>query len=232
MCKPNNMKRIVIFIIVLVSISIIGLYAKCRYYDPRHRLALVDTQIAKLVDNDELKEGDIIFQTSLSRQSKAIQFATHSEFSHCGLIYKNGNDYLVYEAVEPVKLTPLNKWIARGQDGHFVTKRLVDADKVLTDSTIHKMKAVEDRFKNKHYDIYFEWSDDRIYCSELIWKVYKEATGLEVGKLQKLKDFDLTSEAVKAKMKERYGEKIPLEEIVISPSSIYNSDLLKTVIIK
>jgi len=224
------MKRIIIFIIVLVILTIVGLFAKRRYYDPKHKLALVDKQIAKFINNDEFKEGDIIFQTSLSRQSKAIQIATHSEFSHCGLIYKNGKDYFVYEAVEPVKLTPLNKWIAHGQDGHFVTKRLIEANKVLTDSTLHKMKVIEDRFKNKHYDIYFEWSNDRIYCSELIWKVYKEATGLEVGKLQQLKEFDLTSEAVKAKMKERYGEKIPLEEIVISPSSIYNSDILKTVI--
>ncbi len=210
--------------------GLVGIYVKRRLYDPNHKLALVDKQLSKLIDNDELKEGDIIFQTSLSRQSKAIQIATHSEFSHCGLIHKIGNDYFVFEAVEPIKMTPLNKWIARGQDGHFVTKRLLDADKVLTIPTLNKMKISEDRFKNKHYDTYFEWTDDRIYCSELIWKVYKEATGLEVGNLQKLKDFDLTSEAVKSKMKERYGEKIPLEEVVISPASIYNCELLKTVI--
>lgn len=224
------MKRIIIFIIVLVTLGLVGIYVKRRLYDPNHKLALVDKQLSKLIDNDELKEGDIIFQTSLSRQSKAIQIATHSEFSHCGLIHKIGNDYFVFEAVEPIKMTPLNKWIARGQDGHFVTKRLLDADKVLTIPTLNKMKISEDRFKNKHYDTYFEWTDDRIYCSELIWKVYKEATGLEVGNLQKLKDFDLTSEAVKSKMKERYGEKIPLEEVVISPASIYNCELLKTVI--
>ena len=224
------MKRIIIFILVLVTLGLVGIYAKRRIYDPRQKLALVDKQLSKLIDNDEIKEGDIIFQTSLSRQSKAIQIATHSEFSHCGLIHKSGNDYFVFEAVEPVKLTPLNKWIARGQEGHFVTKRLIDADKVLTISALNKMKISEDRFKNKHYDTYFEWSDDRIYCSELIWKVYNEATGLEVGNLQKLKDFDLTSEAVKSKMKERYGEKIPLEEVVISPASIYNCKLLKTVI--
>jgi uncharacterized protein YycO len=63
-------------------------------------------------------------------------------------------------------------------------------------------------------------------CSELIWKVYKEATGLEVGKLEKLKDFDLTSKQVKQKMKERYGDNIPLDETVITPVSIYNSELL------
>jgi uncharacterized protein YycO len=126
-------------------------------------------------------------------------------------------------------MTPLNKWIARGQGEHFVIKRLKTADQVLTKTTLQKMKQIAERFKNKHYDIYFEWTDEKIYCSELIWKVYKESTGLDIGKLEKLRDFDLTGDQVRQKMKERYGDKIPLDEIVISPASIYNSDLLLTV---
>jgi hypothetical protein len=39
----------------------------------------------------------------------------------------------------------------------------------------------------------------------------------------------LTNEAVKKKIKERYGDKIPTEEIVISPASIFDSELLKTI---
>jgi uncharacterized protein YcfL len=46
-----------------------------------------------------LKDGDIIFQTSQSAQSKAIQAATHSKYSHCGIIYKEGSNYFVFEAV-------------------------------------------------------------------------------------------------------------------------------------
>ena len=91
------------------------------------------------------------------------------------------------------------------------------------------MKQVGDQFNGKNYDLTFEWSDDKIYCSELIWKIYQRATGIEIGKLEKLSDFDLTNEAVKKKMKERYGDKIPTEEIVISPASIFDSELLTTV---
>ncbi|MEO8210168.1 MAG: YiiX family permuted papain-like enzyme [bacterium] len=179
--------------------------------------------------SNDIQNGDIIFQTSLSGQSKAIQLATHSEYSHCGLIYKNGNDYFVFEAVQPVKKTPLDKWIARGEGGHFVIKRLKNADQVLTTGILNKMNQAGNNFNGKDYDIYFDWSDEKIYCSELIWKIYQRATGLEIGKLEKLRDFDLTSEAVKQKMKERYGDKPPLDEIVISPVSIFNSDLLTTV---
>ena len=53
------------------------------------------------------------------------------------------------------------------------------------------MKSIGKKYNGKNYDIYFEWSDDRIYCSELVWKMYKEATGIEIGEIQKLSDFDL-----------------------------------------
>lgn len=223
------MKKVIIILGLLGLILIGGLYAKRKYFDPKNQLENAKNEVKKLVDSDEIKNGDLIFQTSLSRQSRAIQLATNSKYSHCGIIYKNGKDFYVFEAVQPVKLTPLEKWIARGKDGRFVIKRLKNADKVLTSSTIEKMKDIGNQFNGKSYDLTFEWSDDKIYCSELIWKIYKRATGLEVGKLQKLKDFDLTDKTVQAIMKERYGDKIPMDEIVISPVAIYDSELLITV---
>ncbi|MNT72775.1 hypothetical protein D3C72_2114080 [compost metagenome] len=91
------------------------------------------------------------------------------------------------------------------------------------------MKGIGEGFLGKNYDATFEWSDSRIYCSELIWKIYQRGAGIEVGKLEKLKDFDLSSAEVKSKLKERYGNQIALEETVISPASIFNSELLTTV---
>lgn len=179
--------------------------------------------------NSSIKNGDLIFQTSVSSQSKAIQLATKSKYSHCGIIYQNGKDFYVFEAIQPVKLTLLSTWINRGKDGKYVIKRLKNGDKLLTPPVISKMKNVGERFKGKNYDLTFEWSDDKIYCSELIWKIYKEATGLEIGRLQKLKDFDLTNPVVKTKMRERYGNNIPLNEPVISPEAVFNSNLLITV---
>ena len=186
----------------------------------------VDAPLGKDV---EFQNGDIIFQTSQSGQSKAIQLATHSKYSHVGIIYNNGGKYFVYEAVQPVKLTPLDKWIDRGLDDHYVVKRLKNADEILTKEALSKMKKVGERYKGKNYDIYFEWSDDKIYCSELVWKVYKEGAGIEIGELEQLRDFDLSHEIVKQKMKERYGDNIPMDEKVISPAVMFDSDELITV---
>lgn len=179
-------------------------------------------------DSSVIKEGDIIFQTSPSSQSKAIQLATNSKYSHVGIIFKeeNTDDFIVLEAVQPVKFTPLQEWIKRGENSHFVIKRLKNADEILTDEAIHKMKNVGNKLLGKNYDLYFEWSNDKIYCSELVWKIYKEALNIEVGKLEKLSSFDLENEIVKSKMKERYGNKIPVNENVISPATIFDSDEL------
>ena len=178
----------------------------------------------------ELRSGDIIFQSSSGGQGKAIQIATGSKYSHVGIVYKEGNDFYVFEAVQPVKITPLQKWIDRGDNNHYVVKRLKNADQVLTDATLKKMKDQGKKYLGKDYDLYFGWADDKIYCSELVWKIYKESCGIELGKLQQLKDFDLSNPIVQYKLKERYGKNIPYEENVISPASIFDSELLEEVV--
>ncbi len=186
------------------------------------------TEHSKL--GNQLKNGDIIFQTSTSNQSKAIQLATGSKYSHMGIIYENDGQFFVYEAVQPVKLTPLKNWIQRGKDGHYVIKRLKNADQVLTPDNLTKMKQIGEQFKGKPYDIHFEWSDEKIYCSELVWKMYKQATNIEIGQLERLADFDLSHERVQTIMKARYGNTIPMDEKVISPAAMYHSDKLVTVV--
>ncbi|MEJ6749382.1 MAG: YiiX family permuted papain-like enzyme [Flavobacteriales bacterium] len=180
-------------------------------------------------DNNEFMSGDIIFQTSESNQSKAIQIATKSRYSHMGIIYLQDNEYYVFEAVQPVKLTLLTDWIKRGENEHYVVKRLKNSKEVLTSEKLSDMKVIGNRFLGKNYDLYFEWSDERIYCSELVWKIYKEALGIEVGELETLQDFDLTNEAVTEKLRERYGNNIPKNELVISPASMFKSEKLQTI---
>jgi uncharacterized protein YycO len=175
------------------------------------------------------RNGDIIFHTSRSSQSLAVQRATHSKYSHMGIVYVEAGGPFVYEAVQPVKLTRLEAWEKRGVGGHFVVKRLRDADRVLTPSNLAKMKAEGRRFQGKSYDPYFEWSNDRIYCSELVWKIFKRALGVEIGSTQVLGDFDLTDPAVKRKIRERWKGTPPREEVVISPGAMFDSDQLVTV---
>ncbi|MFT7606084.1 MAG: hypothetical protein ACI8VT_003682, partial [Saprospiraceae bacterium] len=65
--------------------------------------------------------------------------------------------------------------------------------------------------------------------SELVWKIYYQAFGIKIGELQKIKDFDLSDPVVKAKARERYGNNIPLEELIITPDRMFQSDKLEVI---
>lgn len=176
-----------------------------------------------------LKEGDLIFQETRSEQAKAIRRATHSKYTHVGIILKQHNQFKVLEAVQPVSITNLYAFINRGVNQHYIIKRLNNFE-ILSESNIKKMKKIGLTYLGKEYDLYFEWDDNRIYCSELVWKIYKNALNIEVGKLQKLKDFDLSHPYVKKLLKKRYGNSIPWEEIVISPQSMFEATNLSTIL--
>lgn len=219
------MKKILI-IIVIGGIGLTLLYAGTIAGFQEEKTTVSNTKDDLL---DKLQNGDIIFQISKSSQSQAIQLATKSKYSHMGIVYETDDQHYVYEAVQPVKLTKLDAWIKRGENAHYVVKRLKDSEKLLTLETLKKLKDAGEKYKGKGYDIYFEWSDDKIYCSELVWKIYKETLNIEIGELQELREFDLTNDIVINKMKERYGDKIPLGEKVISPAAMFDSEKLITI---
>jgi hypothetical protein len=178
---------------------------------------------------EQLRDGDIIFHTSRSAQSVAIQKATHSRYSHMGVVFFRAGDPYVYEAITTVQYTPLEKWVKRGDGGHYVVKRLRDAERLLTPEAVAKLRQAAAQFEGKPYDLTFAWSDERIYCSELVWKIYARGLGLHLGRPQKLRDFDLADPLVKATMNERYGRSIPMEETVIAPGEMFSCDSLELV---
>jgi hypothetical protein len=195
----------------------------------RIALFLIATLVSVAASSQSLPEvmdGDIIFQTSRSSQSLAIEKATHSRYSHMGVIFKRDGKPYVLEASATVRFTPLNEWIARGKDGAYVVKRLRTG---LTQAQIDKLRKAARPLEGRSYDLTFEWSDARIYCSELVWKIYDRALDVKIGKLQRLADFDLSDPAVRAKMKERYGSAVPMDETVISPGVMCDSPLLQVV---
>ncbi len=176
-----------------------------------------------------VREGDIVFQTIPSGQSKAIQIATKSRFSHVGMILSHNGTLMVYEAIGPVKFTAIDAWVGRDTNRHVVVKRLRNTDSLLTKGNLAKLESTALMFEGKPYDSAFNWSDEKLYCSELVWKVFDRALGTDIGVLRKLKSFDLTSPEVQKKLKERYPDGVPLEETVVSPQDIFESALLVTV---
>ena len=173
-----------------------------------------------------LKNGDLIFIVNPSGQGKAIQLATHSKFTHIGIIFIENGKTFVYHAVEPVTKSTLEEFISMSADKTYEIKRLKDQSS-LTPTVIETMRKSAIKDLGKHYDIGFNWDDDKLYCSEYVWKLYKRVLNLDIGALKPLKSFDLSHPAVQAKLHERYGKDIPLNENMISPGDMYSSDLVE-----
>ncbi len=218
--KNNNLSLLYFCIIA----SAIGLLFFQFDYSVKDSKIVIEKSIS-----NKFKEGDIIFQTSKSLQSQAIQIATKSKFSHVGIIMKYYGKLVVLEAVQPVKITPIKDFIAYGEGKSYSLKRLKQRELLLTKKSIEKMRSLGKDWIGKDYDIAFDWSDNKLYCSELVWKIYQRGCGIEIGKLKKLKDYDLSHPIVKQAIEQRYKGEIPLEEDMISPQAIFESDLLMDV---
>jgi uncharacterized protein YycO len=177
------------------------------------------------ISAQKYKDGDIIFQSSISGQSKAVEEATNSPYSHCGIIFFDNGVPFVYEAVQPVGKRDLKSWIESGKNSEFKVMRLKDTS-LLNHLPISKMREYASSQFDKNYDIYFGWSDKEWYCSELVWKTYKRIAGVELCKPKALKEFNIDAPIVRKTMAKRYGNEIPYDENMVSPGQLFDSGLL------
>ncbi len=175
----------------------------------------------------KLQDGDLVFHVSRSRQGKAVRAATGSPYTHMGLVFFDDGRPVVYEAVEPVRVTPLAKWVARGKRGHVVAMRLKTPP---TPEQVQKLRAAATARLGLHYDLKFHWSDDRLYCSEYVWKVYREALGIELGAPQKWSDLDLGGKAARRLARKRLGHLPDPDALILTPAQMMRSPLLFEVV--
>jgi len=160
------------------------------------------------------RNGDVVLQTSASAQSAAIQLATHSPYSHAGLVEVAPDGVFVIEALGKVSRTPIAAWIRRGDGRRYTALRRRD----LAPEAGAAVAAAARAFLGKRYDAQFEWSDDRIYCSELVAKAYQRGAHLSAGRMQRIRDLDLVP--ILAAARARYGDALPLDREVLTPASL------------
>jgi hypothetical protein len=172
----------------------------------------------------DLREGDIVFSSSRLGQGEAIIAATASPYTHCGIVFVRDGKFMVLEAVQPVGVTTIEGFMSRGNPETFTARRLKTT---VTAESYHKARAWAEARIGRHYDARFTWDDDKLYCSELVWKIYQQA-GVRLCALRKFRDYDLRKPEVKRIIDQRYGgfANLPLDESVVAPSDIAASPLL------
>lgn len=201
-----------VFIILVVIVTIVALP-----FSPM--LLELSTAQSKPIA-EIVREGDVIFQTTQSKQSPLIQLATRSKISHCGIVVmKNGKPY-VLETLNTLKLTPLDKFVARSKGGKYWLKR---SDK-------ENIKIKYDHYLGKSYDVAFRLDNDIYYCSELVYDIYKKQLGIELCKPKKIDDYlILCTEKLPIIKKEMQRRGIKKEEYAVAPVDVFRSEKLRRV---
>lgn len=175
-----------------------------------------------------VQDGDVIFQSSYSNQSQAVEIATNSKYSHCGIIFNENHVPYVYEAVQPVGKRKLEDWIISGVNQTCVIKRFKGIDTLNIKSLLLMKEYAAAQF-GKNYDGSFSWSDKEMYCSELVYKTYKNCINVVLAQPKTLRDFNIDAPVVRKIMKERYGDDIPYDAFMISPGQLFDAPSLYTI---
>lgn len=185
--------------------------------------------VAAAESEAKFEAGDIIFQELAGGQNLAVRLVTGSRYTHCGIIMEYQGELAVYEAIGPVGWKPVGEWIARGVDGHYVVMRLKDND-ALTAAVVAAMMQSGAELEGRPYDLWFQWTDDNIYCSELVWKMYERGADINLAGLRKFSDYDnVQHPEVQRLANQRYPGVIPWDEEAVAPSDLMDSSLLYTV---
>ena len=186
-----------------------------------------------------LRDGDLVFQTIRTGQSLAINFATLSPYTHVGIVKMEGTSPVVVEAVGPVREIPLDAWIKQGVGDRFAVARMKGLSKQQAASALAAARG----YFGRPYDFYFLSGDDEIYCSELVYKAFRDGPDIALGKEQKVGDLFVRNFAVRALIEQRWQTYPPCNGVkdfnacydrvmaqpLVSPASVYADSKLERI---
>lgn len=188
-----------------------------------------DTLMARdLSFTQNLQTGDIVFVNCNSSLGLPISLATHSQYTHCGMFYRQGERAYVIESSDTSKIMPVGEFFDNTADTRVLALRLKSAKNGFDNRLLKKLETVKDKWLGHFYDGQFMWDDEKLYCSELVYKIYADM-GIKLCPLKKIRDFDFSSPQVKEEIELRFDGKIPYEEPVVAPIDLVHSNLLDTV---
>lgn len=171
-------------------------------------------------------EGDVVFQSlPHSPLVDAIEGATESPFSHCGIVAKLDGRWVVYEAYHDVGATPLAEFLRRGRDEHFAVYRWREE----IQPKVPKLLSCVRSYLGRPYDVRYQMDDEKIYCSELIYKAYRDASaGQTVGQLVRFGD--LRWQPFEKTITQIEKGPVPLDRQMITPKDLAAASELQLIV--
>lgn len=162
-------------------------------------------------DITNLQEGDVVFIESQSSQSPYVKVGTMSKWTHCGVVVDTPEGLKVLEASKTVRLTPFANFIGAARNDNWCVKR---PRQQLSKPIFYK------KYLGQPYDLEFKFDNGEMYCSELVWLIYKDQ-GIELCKPRKVSSFVLTRIPRVKKLMDRRN--ISMDQYTVAPVDIYRA---------
>jgi hypothetical protein len=141
------------------------------------------------------------------------------------VVDKKDGQWVVCEAVgSGVRYTPLTYFLMRGDKISFAVYRLQN------EFQHHATKFAQSclTYLGRPYDIKYELDDEKIYCSELVYKAYRDATGDTLGIVERFGDLNWRGFEDDIRHYNGPGE-IPVDREIVTPVSLTKSSQLQKV---
>lgn len=135
------------------------------------------------VEREQLQSGDLVFISVRSSFYRQVAATCGSWESHVGIIFREPDGPLVVaESRVPLSsYTTLDRFLARSVGGRFCIRRLRAG---LAPEQVHRLRTEVDRRMGKIYHLGFDFDSNRAFCSKLVYESFRDALGLEVGRLE------------------------------------------------
>ncbi len=183
-----------------------------------------DPIAAAMVERAGIRPGDVLFQSLEGELAAMIESATGSPYSHCGIVVRyRGGDLGVLEALGRVKVTPIREFIARGRQQYLAVYRPTER----YTARIPAILAACYRYRGRPYDTRYRLDDEFIYCSELVYKGFRDATGEPPGRTVYLRE--LHWQPWRALIRKLEGGPVPVERELITPRDLARARQLRQV---
>jgi uncharacterized protein YycO len=169
------------------------------------------------------RDGDVVFQKIPGETGDRIAAITASPVTHCGIVIVENDEVKIIDAADVVKSSPVKEWISNGVEKKFALAR---NESIPADKADNIIKEAE-KMKGKPYDFQYEWDEEKVYCSELVYKSYERGAGIKLCGFKKLGELEYRGheEFIKTLM----DGQLPLDRQMITPADIYTSGELKMV---
>jgi hypothetical protein len=177
-----------------------------------------------------LQPGDILFLDIGNLLYREVAYASSSWTSHVGICFRDeGGNWVVAESTVPrSRIAPLERYLGKTADERIAVRRLRGG---LEHEQVTRLRAAAEARLGRPYHLGFNFDSNWLFCSKFVYEVYREALGVEVGRMQAFRELFTAHPNPRLWFwRVWYFGSIPWGRRTLTPESQYSDPQLETVL--